>query len=98
MCSSDLDKYSVILDGNHPIIEIKTSIDNGRKLAVIKDSYANAMIPFLAQHFEEIHILDLRFLNTQMTTYMATHGIEDALLLYNIPNFASFNKFSLLGR
>lgn len=92
------DKYTVFLGGNHPIITIKSSINNGKKLAVIKDSYANAMIPFLTEHFEEIHVLDLRFLNMPIGNYMRENGIKDALMLYNVQNFATVNQLSLLGK
>lgn len=92
------DKYSVFLDSNHPMITIQTGMANGKKLAVVKDSYANSMIPFLANHFEEIHILDLRFLNMPIATYVREQGIEDVLLLYNVQNFAVENKLSLLGK
>ncbi len=90
------DKYSVFLDNNHPMIQIKTSVANNKKLLVIKDSYANALIPFLTQHFEEIHVLDLRFLNLSIPTYMEQEGIEDLLMLYNVQNFSKENKFGLL--
>ncbi|MEG0711504.1 MAG: DHHW family protein, partial [Niameybacter sp.] len=92
------DKYTVFLGGNHPIITIKSDVNNGKKLAVIKDSYANAMIPFLTEQFEEIHVLDLRFLNMPIGTYMRENGIEDALMLYNVQNFAVVNQLSLLGK
>lgn len=92
------DKYSVFLDNNHPIIQIKTSLKNGKKLAIVKDSYANAFIPFLAQHFEEIHVLDLRFLNMPIANYMRSNGLSDVLMLYNVQNFATVNQFSLLGK
>ena len=35
------DKYSVFLDGNQPIVKITTQNKNGRKLMIIKDSYAD---------------------------------------------------------
>lgn len=92
------DKYSVFLDNNHPIIQIKTGVKNGKKLAIVKDSYANALIPFLTNHFEEIHVLDLRFLNMPIATYMRSNDLKDVLMLYNVQNFATVNQFSLLGK
>lgn len=92
------DKYNVFLDGNHPNIVIETGTKNGKKIMVIKDSYANSFIPFLTAHFEEIHILDLRFLNMPIATYATSNDIEDILMLYNVQNFAKENKLSLLGQ
>ncbi len=90
------DKYSVFLDNNHPLIKIKTSLNNGKKLMIIKDSYANCLIPFLTNHYEEIHVLDLRFLNMPLRSYATQNGLEDALFLYNIQNFSTEGKLSLL--
>ncbi|CAH1057348.1 hypothetical protein PAECIP111894_03506 [Paenibacillus pseudetheri] len=47
------DKYAVFLNGNHGLIQIKTALPNGEKLLVVKDSYANSLIPFLLKHFSE---------------------------------------------
>lgn len=81
------DQYTLFLDGNHSLVKIKTSINNGRKLAVIKDSYAHAFIPFLANHFEEIHIIDLRYYHLNVYNYLEDNRIKETLFLYNIPNF-----------
>lgn len=92
------DKYSVFLDGNHPLITMKTGTKNGKKLLVIKDSYANSLVPFLVNHYEEIHIMDLRLLNMPITTYANQNGIKDVLFLYNVQGFNTEVKYSLLGR
>lgn len=92
------DKYSVFLDGNHPLITIKTGIKNGKKLLVIKDSYANSLVPFLTNHYEEIHIMDLRLLNMPITTYATQNGIKDVLFLYNVHGFNTEAKYSLLSK
>lgn len=42
---------------------IKTDVHNGQKIAVIKDSFGNALVPFLLPHYEEIYIVDARFYN-----------------------------------
>lgn len=92
------DKYSVFLDNNHPLIHINTSVKNGRKLMVIKDSYANSLIPFLTNHYEAIDILDLRFLTIPLQTYAVQNNVDDILLLYNVHNFSTEGKLSLLLR
>ena len=55
------DKFTVFLDGNHSCIKINTSSESGKKLVVIKDSYANSLVPFLTDHYSEIYMVDLRF-------------------------------------
>lgn len=90
------DKYSVFLNNNQPLLVIRSSVKNGKKLIIAKDSYANCLIPFLTAHFEEIHVLDLRYLNFSVKDYALQNGIEEVLLLYNVQSFAADTKLSLL--
>lgn len=90
------DKYSVFLDNNQPLLVIKSDVQNGKKLVVAKDSYANCLIPFLTAHFEEIHVLDLRFLNMSVADYAKQSQIDTVLVLYNVQSFAADKKLSLL--
>lgn len=82
------DQYAMFLNGNHGKAVIHSSVNNGRKLLVVKDSYAHALIPFLANHFEEIHMIDLRYTHEKLDVYMEQHDIEDVLVIYNIATFA----------
>ncbi|MFO1445046.1 hypothetical protein KDN24_17965 [Bacillus sp. Bva_UNVM-123] len=81
------DKYAVFLNGNHALIQIKTANTSGRKLLVVKDSYANSLIPFLLNHFSEINVVDLRYYEEDLVTFVNEHGIQDMLLLYNANTF-----------
>ncbi|MGM0836596.1 MAG: DHHW family protein [Bacillota bacterium] len=86
------DQYALFLDGNHRSLKITSSFKNGRKLAVIKDSYAHVLVPFLANHFEEIHVIDLRYYHHNIYDYLDTEGIQDILFLYNAANFSTDNN------
>ena len=87
------DQYSFFLDGNHSLVKITTNTGYGRKLAVVKDSYAHAFIPFLVNHFEEVHIIDLRFNQSNLSDYLAQNEIKDVLFLYNIDHFLTDKNF-----
>lgn len=84
---SQKDKYQVFLGGNHPEITIKTSQRNGKHLLVIKDSFANAFIPFLLNDYEAIHIIDPRYYHGNIDEYILDNNINECLFLYNIKNF-----------
>ncbi|HOB34944.1 MAG: hypothetical protein GX090_01440 [Firmicutes bacterium] len=81
-------KYDYFLDGNHPLAVIKTSRPGG-KLAVCKDSFAHALLPFLAQHYAEIHVIDLRFFTASLEQYIRQQEIDQVLFLYGLSAFAS---------
>lgn len=82
------DKYSIFLDGNHALVNIKTSVHNGKKLLLLKDSYAHSLIPFIANHYEEIHIIDLRYFNMSIKDYISQYNINEVLLVYNLLSFS----------
>lgn len=88
-------KYGYFLDDNHAFVEIQTSRPNGRSLFVIKDSYANCMIPLLTQHFETIYVLDLRYYNGPLFQLMEQYVTEetDVLVLYNVIHFLENFKY-----
>ncbi len=81
------DKYSMYFDGNHPLINISSSNKNGKTLAVFKDSYANSILPLLANHYEKIYVIDLRYYNTNPIDYLEQNNVDDVLVLYNTANF-----------
>ena len=83
------DKYSYYLDGNHALAVVESPNKNGKHLAVFKDSYAHALVPFLANHFETIHMIDLRYYNDDFIQYMSDQGIGDVLFLYSASTFMS---------
>lgn len=80
------DKYSYFLDNNHPLIVITNKdVHNGKELLVLKDSYANSMIPFLINHYEKIHVIDPRFYKLSIKEYMQENNrIKDVFILYNM--------------
>ena len=83
-------QYGFFLDDNHAFIQIDTSYRNGKTLFVIKDSYANSMIPLLAPHYERIYVVDLRYYNGRLSVLMKQmepEGGMDVLVLYNCIHF-----------
>ena len=80
------DKYSYFLNGNNAKVVVKTNVENGKKLLVIKDSYAHIMAQFLCQNFEEIHFIDPRYYKAPLTDYITQNNITEVLFLYNTSN------------
>ena len=82
---SKKDKYSYFLNNQNTFVEIHNANAQTEKvLAVIKDSYANCMIPFLCEHFETIYVFDTRYYRGKVTDFIAENGVTDVLFLYNM--------------
>lgn len=83
---TEKDKYSLFLNNIHPLIEIENkAADSQEELMLIKDSYANSMVPFLAHHYRKIYVFDTRYYRDGPSSFLSDHtGITDILLLYNM--------------
>ncbi|QEK13635.1 hypothetical protein FQB35_08600 [Crassaminicella thermophila] len=92
------DKYAMFLDGNHSLVKIKTSVKNNKKIAIIKDSYAHCFIPFLVNHYEEIHVIDLRYYKMDVYNYIKDHKIKEVLFLYNLAMFSADENMHCLKK
>lgn len=80
------DKYSMFLNNLHPLVEItNASADSDRQLVLIKDSYANSMVPFLVNHYQKIYVFDTRYYRFGPSSFINEHPeVTDVLLLYNM--------------
>lgn len=87
---NEKDKYAVFFDSNHPLVKIKTKVQDNikdKKLLVIKDSYANCLVPFLTSHYGEIYMVDLRYYDKDLNELIKSEDIDDTLILYNANTF-----------
>ena len=86
---AEKDQYAVFFGGNWSKVTIDTGVENGRKLLLVKDSFANAFVPFLTEDYETIIMLDLRYFSDSVSELMDAEGITDVLVLYELSNFAA---------
>ena len=95
-------KYLIFIQGDNPLIHITSDVGNGRKIAVLKESYGNAFIPFLVNHYEEVFVIDPRGFNGAdkpdfyLPAFIAEHEIDDVLVINNTFVLSSTGYTSLL--
>lgn len=92
------DKYSMFLGGNQSLGVVKTPNTDKPKLLIIRDSYADSLVPFLTPHFSEIHLIDLRYYKLSIQNYVEQNGIDQALVLYSVPNFVTDTNLLWIAR
>ena len=88
------DQYGVFLGGNSSVIDIKTVSPEKKRLLVLKDSFANCFIPFLAPYYREIVVVDPRYYSGTIGDIMDAYRITDALVLYSGNTFFTDNHLS----
>ncbi|EEG74673.1 DHHW family protein [[Clostridium] hylemonae] len=88
------DQYAMFLGGNHAVIDLKTTAASTERLLLVKDSYANCLVPFLTPFFREIIIIDPRYYYGDIHQVMEENKITDILFLYNGNTFVEDNSIS----
>ena len=90
------DKYELFLGGNYGKAVITTGVENGRRLLLVKDSFANSFVPFLTGDYETITMIDLRYCRDSMRDL--ADEATDILVLTEMTNFAASADYFKLAR
>ena len=89
------DQYSVYLYGTHDVVTVtkKGEVDRPT-LVLFKDSFANSLAPFLAQHFDLVllNLSSTRRDFTDVCTYARQYGADRVLLIYTMENLITADR------
>lgn len=88
-CLDTRDQYAVFLGGNFAEVRVESTVQNARTLLVLKDSYANCLIPLLVGDYQKLVIVDPRYFTGDLEVLMGSEQVNEILILYNASTFAS---------
>jgi hypothetical protein len=78
-------KYCAFISGDNPYTVVKnSSIKDGSSCIVVKESYGNAFVPYLADHYQTIYVIDYRYWNGSVSSYAKKKKVQDVIFLNNI--------------
>lgn len=89
------DKYALFFNSNHAQVKINTPIEENRTLLVLKDSYANCFVPFLAPYYRTIIMIDPRYYYGSLEELIKAENIQEVLYLYNANTFFADTSLEL---
>lgn len=81
------DKYGMFLNGNHALLKIETPSEANKSIMILKDSYANCLIPFLTDYYRKIIVVDPRYYYENLDELMAVEDITEVMILMNANSF-----------
>ena len=64
-------------------------------MLVLKDSYANSFVPFLAQHYRKIVMVDPRYYFGNLEQLIQVENVQEILYLYNANTFFADTSLEL---
>lgn len=76
--------YGMFLGGDNMHVKITSDSGTGRKLAIFKESYGNAIAPYFVNGFDEIYVIDIRYFGVNAVDYIKAAGVTDVLFVDNI--------------
>ncbi len=86
---SKKDKYAYFLGSNQPIITIHGSKGTGKKLLMFKDSFSHCLAPMLLENYDEITLVDLRYVKRSIIDMVDPSNYDDVLFMYGVDTFVS---------
>ncbi len=80
----NLNPYEAYIWGNNAQMLIHNyNVENGSRVLLVKDSFANSVAPFLACGVEDVDILDVRYFTGSLETYIQATKPDVVIVLYN---------------
>lgn len=78
-------KYCAFIAGDNPYSVIRNKkIKDGSSCVVVKESYGNAFIPFLADHYHKIYVIDYRYWKGSVAELSKKKKVQDVIFMNNI--------------
>lgn len=82
-------KYNLFLGGDCGMLDIRTTADTTDRLLILKDSYANCLIPMLTPYYREIVAVDPALYEGNLQEVMQNTKFTAVLFLYNGNSFVT---------
>ena len=89
--------YGVFLGGDSPLMVCRNQDGNGRKIAVVKESYGNAFSPYIALTYSETHMIDFRYISFDFEQYLKDNEIDEVIFVNNTMASATPNRIDELN-
>ena len=89
--------YGVFLGGDNGLMVSKNPQGNGKKIAVVKESYGNAFCPYIAYTYGETHMIDFRYISFDFEQYLKDNEIDEVIFVNNTMASATPNRIDELN-
>ena len=78
-------KYGTFITGDNAYSIINNpDVTDGSSCVVVKESFGNAFVPFLTDHYQTIHVIDYRYWKGSLSQFVTENNIQDVLFVNNL--------------
>ena len=84
-CINNNSGYLCFIGGDHPYTVINVPENpQDKNILVLKDSFGNAFVPYLCEHYGNIIVVDVRWTNMNVYEQLKDYGLTDIVFINNI--------------
>ncbi len=78
-------RYNCFLLGDNAYTEIQNpNLTDGSACVLVKESYGNALAPFLADHYQNLYVIDYRYYQGNLLDFIREKGVQDVVFANNV--------------
>ncbi|MBR5773973.1 MAG: hypothetical protein IKY44_03890, partial [Clostridia bacterium] len=78
-------KYNTFIGGDNPFSVIENpAITDGSACVVVKESFGNAFVPFLVDHYQFVYVIDYRYYKGNFYSFVEQNNVQDVIFINNI--------------
>ena len=78
-------KYGTFIMGDNPYTVIENpDLTDGSACIVVKESFGNAFVPFLVDHYQTVYVVDYRYYGGSVTALARSKNVSDVLFVNNL--------------
>lgn len=90
-------KYNTFIGGDNPYTEITNhDLHDGSACVVVKESFGNAFVPFLVDHYEKVYVIDYRYYEEKSLDQVVRDTGATDVIFVNAINAAGGGRLSLM--
>ena len=88
-------KYSCFIAGDNPFTVIENKdITDGSVCVIVKESYGNAFVPFLVDHYQTIYVIDQRYWSGNVIDFAKSKNATDVIFANNLTAIGSKSQLA----
>ncbi|MBQ1674415.1 MAG: hypothetical protein II069_00045 [Oscillospiraceae bacterium] len=78
-------KYNTFIGGDNPFTVITNpEVEDDSACVVIKESFGNAFVPYLVDHYHTVYVLDYRYWSGNLQSFVREKGAQDVVFINNL--------------
>ena len=83
--------YGVFLFGDNPLEYIKSKSKNAKNeaIAIVHESYGNAIVPYFTNNYKEVYSIDFRYWDGNLKSFCKKNNIQNVLFVNGVMSSAT---------